>query len=81
MKEDTTIKWCDEKPPSLCNSNECVGCGESKTHRGKPVSSIICCNDCWKKIPKWIRDQFIKQASMEWENRIASLLVWLRETN
>lgn len=67
------------EPVSLCNDEVCVGCGEMKTHQGKPVGSIICCGKCWRRLPKWMRDDWIKRACMELEERISIVLQWHRE--
>ena len=73
--------------PSLCSSSYCVGCGNQKLYRGKDASSLVCCNDCWKKIPKRMREQFTndhKRPDMThgatiWENRIAVTLLWFKD--
>jgi hypothetical protein len=78
--------------PSLCSNDDCEGCGELKTYRGKPASSLVCCNQCWKKLPKWMRDAFVNgddkrpeggssHGATIWENRIAVTLTWLRMSN
>lgn len=69
------------KAPSLCLSAECIGCGDEKRYRRGPASSMVCCNKCWKKIPKWMRDAFVHGFdNNKWENRIAVTLVWMKET-
>lgn len=45
--------------PSLCNSTECAGCGNPKTYLGKPSSSLICCDDCWRAMPAQLRAAFL----------------------
>lgn len=73
--------------PSLCDSSYCVGCGNTKLYRGKPASSIVCCSDCWKKLPMWLRKAFIEKQVRNsrfagptiWERRIAATLIFLKE--
>jgi len=36
----------------------CRGCGELKTYRGRPAPSFVCCNSCWPRIPKSLRNAF-----------------------
>ena len=45
--------------PSLCDSSSCLGCGGVKKYRGRESPSLICCGDCWKKIPADLRERFL----------------------
>lgn len=73
--------------PRLCNKSACEGCGNEKLYRGKEASSLVCCRECWKKLPKWMRDQFTTNHKRHdashgptiWENRIAVTLLWLKD--
>lgn len=69
--------------PSLCNGcpELCEGCGEPKLHRGKEASSLVCCNACYRKLPAWLKDARHGENSMMWENRMAVVLMWMREAN
>ena len=79
---------CGDEIPSLCFDDYCVGCGELKTCLGKPASSLICCDACWRKIPTWMRKQFLEDDSRPepgagptlWEQRSAIMLRWFRES-
>ena len=76
---------------ALDQSEECVGCGNEKRHRGKPAESIVCCRECWRRLPQWARDAFMNdhrrsEAGPEhgptiWQNRLSVLLQWMRESN
>jgi hypothetical protein len=66
--------------PSLCTNDDCEGCGELKTYRGQIHSSMVCCNKCWRKLPKWMRDAFAREPGDKWENRIAATLIWMGES-
>lgn len=69
--------------PSLCSVSEerCRGCGKVKTYRGRPSSSLVCCSECWRKLPKWLRDAFRNEGGAKWENRIAATLIWSNESD
>ena len=69
--------------PELANGCPplCEGCGEQKLHNGKEASSLVCCNDCYRKLPKWLKEARMGDGSMVWENRLALMLVWMREAN
>lgn len=72
-------------------SEECLGCGNYKKHRGRPVSSIVCCGDCWRRLPQWAKDGFANdsrrpEAGPEhgpsiWQNRLSVLLQWMRDAD
>lgn len=75
--------------PSLCSNDYCEGCGELKMYRGKPAPSLVCCDKCWNKLPKWMREAFVERHTHPvgapedgpsiWENRIGAALQWLRD--
>lgn len=77
--------------PRLDQHDECVGCGEVKKYRGKPASSLIACNSCFKSLPKWMRDAFMLDhtrptlgspvGATVWQNRIGVFLAWKNETS
>lgn len=80
----------DRDPPSLCDSDECVGCGTTKTYRGKPAGGLVCCGACWKRLPKWMRWAFVTHNERNpsrphgptiWEECIALCLQWMKEVN
>lgn len=76
-----------EVPPRLDDADECVGCGNEKQYRGRAASSLICCHDCWKRIPVWMRDAWHMESAkvggdpMKWQDRIALFLNWLNEAH
>lgn len=75
----------------LDQSDECVGCGNEKRHRGKPASSLVCCRACWRKLPAWVKDAFMEDHRLPesgpehgatiWQNRLSILLQWMRESD
>jgi len=69
--------------PSLCNGcpELCEGCGAPKLHRGKEASILVCCNACYRKLPAWLKDARAGENSIMWENRMAVVLMWMREAN
>lgn len=81
MKRPTTA----EVPPALDQDDECVGCGNEKQYKGRSASSLICCHDCWKRLPVWLRDAWHAAGAtaggdgMKWQDRIALFLKWMKE--
>lgn len=69
------------EPVPLDQSNECVGCGNTKRLRGRDHSSLICCRECWQRLPKWVTEAFTSEASMKWQDRISMLLQWRKESD
>lgn len=78
-------------PIRLDNDEECQGCGNRKTYRGKPAESLVCCRDCWGKLPRWAKEEFTTNARRAhadlpngttiWQHRISILLQWMHEIN
>jgi len=76
---------------ALDQSAECVGCGNEKRYRGKPAESIVCCGDCWRRLPEWAKDAFMSDSRRPdggpehgatiWQHRLSVLLQWMREAN
>ncbi len=76
---------------ALDQSAECVGCGNEKRHRSKPAESMVCCGDCWRRMPQWAKDGFANdtrrpEAGPEhgatiWQNRLSILLQWMRDAD
>jgi len=102
--DEVTKALCEQQPPAklppgqllgvekmlcLCDSVECVGCGDAKTYRGEEFETMVCCHACWRRLPKWLIRAYLEDtrrpegghpfASTVWENRIAVILVWRRE--
>lgn len=77
-----------QRVPALDQDDECVGCGNVKTYNGKPASSLIACRQCFRRLPKWMREAFNRDHARPtigtatiWQNRIAVALVWMRESD
>jgi len=76
-------------PVRLDDSEECIGCGNEKRHRGRPASSLVCCNECWKRLPKWAKEAFSMDdrrpvggpdaGATIWQHRLSILLQWMNE--
>jgi hypothetical protein len=69
--------------PSLCNGCPplCEGCGEPKLHRGKEATSLVCCSSCYRKLPAWLKDARSSGKALMWENRMAVVLMWMRDAS
>ena len=68
--------------PSLCNGcpELCEGCGEPKLYRGREATSFVACRKCSRKL-KWMNDARTGPDAMMWENRMAVVLMWMREAS
>lgn len=78
-------------PVPLDAGEECVGCGNEKRHRGRPASSLVCCGECWRRLPQWAKDAFVhdhrrpesgpEHGATIWQHRLSILLQWMREAD
>lgn len=76
---------------SLDHSAECAGCGNEKRYRGKPAESLVCCSECWRRLPQWAKDGFTRDhrrpesgpehGATIWQNRLSILLQWMRDSD
>lgn len=70
--------------PALANGcpELCEGCGEPKRHLGREASGFVACNKCVRKL-KWLNDARtgpeLRTTAVMWENRMAVVLMWMRE--
>ena len=66
--------------PALANGcpELCEGCGEPKLYRGREASSLVACKKCVRKL-RWLNDARSGPDAMMWENRMAVVLMWMRE--
>jgi hypothetical protein len=80
---------CD--PVELDQDSECGGCGNEKRHRGQAAESLVCCSECWRRLPKWARSGFMEDhrrpqggsdvAASIWQHRLSVMLQWMRDAD